>query len=702
MFRAREWLTVFAVAALALLVPAGAHATVGEIEFSGCITAGGTPASGCTNVSGTTNALEAIQSVAVSADGTSLYAASSDRDSVAHLVRNPLTGALSFADCITGGNTPATGCTDISLTTNAFGFLDGVAVSPDGSSVYTAGNGQDAVARLSRDPSSGALSFGNCITGGNTPATGCTDLSGTTTSLDGNQSVAVSADGTSIYTVSDNRDAVAHLIRDPSTGALSFADCITGGDTLATGCTNVSVTTNALDQSRSVAVSADGRSVYTTSSSRDAIAHFTRDPLTGALSFAGCITAGDTPATGCTDLSATTNALASTFSVAVSADGRNVYTGSAEKDAVTHLVRDPSTGALSFVGCITAGATPATGCTDLSATTNALDQVRSVAVSADGASVYAASVERDAVTHLARDPSTGALSFAACFTAGAFPATGCTDLSATTNGLEQARSVAVSADGTSVYVAAVGAAAVAHFRRQVAPVCTNTVTAVPHNEAMTVPLSCSDANGDPITRSIASGPSHGILGPVDQTAGTVSYTPNPGYTGPDSFTFRAADARDTSNTAIADLVVADLLPGRCANLLRGTNNGETLTGTRAGDRILALRGNDVLKGLRGDDCLLGGSGRDRLAGGPGEDGLSGGPGKDRLSGGSGKDRLSGGRGRDTLSGGRAKDSFNGGSGADTIKSADGRKERVRCGKGKDRVRADAADRLLGCERVRRV
>jgi hypothetical protein len=320
--------------ALALLVPAGARATVGDIVFSGCITAGGTPATGCTDVSGTTNALEAIQSIAVSADGTSLYAASSDRDSVAHLARNPLTGALSFADCITAGNSPAAGCTDISLTTNALGFLDGLAVSADGTSVYTAGNGRDAVARLSRDPSSGAISFGNCVTGGNTPATGCTDLSGTTTALDGNQFVAVSADGSSVYTVSDNRDAVAHLIRNPMTGALSFAGCITGGDTAATGCTDISGTTNALDQSRSVVVSADGTSVYTTSSGRDATTHFTRDPATGALSFAGCITAGDTPATGCTDLSATTNGLDSIFSVAVSADGRSVYTGSAERDAV--------------------------------------------------------------------------------------------------------------------------------------------------------------------------------------------------------------------------------------------------------------------------------------------------------------------------------------------------------------------------------
>ena len=93
----------------------------------------------------------------------------------------------------------------------------------------------------------------------------------------------MSADSRSVYTVSDNRDAVAHLIRNPSTGALSFANCVTGGDTPATGCTDVGATSNALDRLRSVAVSADGKSVYTVSDKLDAVAHLTRNPSTGAL-----------------------------------------------------------------------------------------------------------------------------------------------------------------------------------------------------------------------------------------------------------------------------------------------------------------------------------------------------------------------------------------------------------------------------------
>lgn len=47
---------------------------------------------------------------------------------------------------------------------------------------------------------------------------------------------------------------------------------------------------------------------------------------------------------------------------------------------------------------------------------------------------------------------------------------------------------------------------------------------------------CRDGNGNPITYSIVSGPSHGTLGPV-AADGEVTYTPTVGYTGYDRFTY---------------------------------------------------------------------------------------------------------------------------------------------------------------------
>jgi Ca2+-binding RTX toxin-like protein len=161
-------------------------------------------------------------------------------------------------------------------------------------------------------------------------------------------------------------------------------------------------------------------------------------------------------------------------------------------------------------------------------------------------------------------------------------------------------------------------------------------------------------------------------------------------------------------------------PNPCSNVFTGTAGNDRVNGTRGGDRISGLGGADILSGAARNDCLSGGSGNDRLSGGSGRDRLSGGSGRDRLSGGTGNDRLSGGSGRDRLSGGSGRDRLSGGGGVDrltggrgrnaysagagndVVNSANRKKETVNCGSGRrDRVRADASDRLRGCE-VRRI
>jgi hypothetical protein len=182
-----------------------------------------------------------------------------------------------------------------------------------------------------------------------------------------------------------------------------------------------------------------------------------------------------------------------------------------------------------------------------------------------------------------------------------------------------------------------------------------------------------------------------------------------------------------------------LKAGRCANVGVGTGGADLLTGTAFGDLINGGGGNDTINGLAGDDCLNGqrgndrlfggagtdrlngSTGRDRLSGGSGTDGLSGRAGRDRLIGGTGRDRLSGGSRGDRLSGGSGNDRLSGGSGNDSIKGGGGRNryngaagndrinsvnrkaETVRCGRGRrDFARANRRDRLIGCERIRRV
>ena len=153
-----------------------------------------------------------------------------------------------------------------------------------------------------------------------------------------------------------------------------------------------------------------------------------------------------------------------------------------------------------------------------------------------------------------------------------------------------------------------------------------------------------------------------------------------------------------------------LLPGACANAATGTAGADTLAGTVAGDRLRGLGGADRIAGAAGADCLFGGRGGDRLDGGGDDDRLRGGPGADVLRGGAGDDDLRGGGGADRLSGGAGDDVIRGQGGVNAIKAGRGndrvrarnhKRERIRCGPGRDRATVDRSDRVRGCERTRR-
>ncbi len=179
-----------------------------------------------------------------------------------------------------------------------------------------------------------------------------------------------------------------------------------------------------------------------------------------------------------------------------------------------------------------------------------------------------------------------------------------------------------------------------------------------------------------------------------------------------------------------------LKPGRCANRAVGTDATESIDGTIAGDEIFGFSGDDRISAFAGQDCvdggrgneridggddndrLLGGSGLDRIDGGDGRDQLFGASGKDALDGRFGRDMLAGGSGNDRLFGGADNDQLfgeagtdrivggggrnhvDGGTGNDSIEVRNGERDRVLCGKGRDRVRADRIDRLNSCEVVK--
>jgi RTX calcium-binding nonapeptide repeat (4 copies)/Divergent InlB B-repeat domain len=124
-------------------------------------------------------------------------------------------------------------------------------------------------------------------------------------------------------------------------------------------------------------------------------------------------------------------------------------------------------------------------------------------------------------------------------------------------------------------------------------------------------------------------------------------------------------------------------PRPCAVRKVGGPRADRLNGGAGSDAIHGRAGNDRIRGLGGNDCLFGEGGNDQVWGGPGNDTVSGGTGSDRLYGGAGRDIMQGGPGRDR------------------IFAIDRARDMIVCGRGRDSVRADRVDRIIGCESVRR-
>lgn len=210
---------------------------------------------------------------------------------------------------------------------------------------------------------------------------------------------------------------------------------------------------SALDGAVSVAVSADGKDIYVAAGNSNAVSWFTRGEQ-GVLTPAGCVS--ETGSGGCAD----GKALLAPQSVAISPDGESVYVASFTSSAIAIFDRDPTTGALTqkagTAGCIWNA--PASVCAE----GKGLGSTNGVAVSPDGENVYAAAFSGDAVAIFDRDAEGGLTQPAA--PAGCIwlaPAGDCQNGKA----LDGARRVTVSPDGKNIYVAAQASKAVAVFDR---------------------------------------------------------------------------------------------------------------------------------------------------------------------------------------------------------------------------------------------
>jgi hypothetical protein len=87
-----------------------------------------------------------------------------------------------------------------------------------------------------------------------------------------------------------------------------------------------------------------------------------------------------------------------------------------------------------------------------------------------------------------------------------------------------------------------------------APVCAPQARTVGQDTKTTLSLVCA-AGGDPFTYSIAGAPTHGLLDPIAPSTGFVDYTPETGFSGSDTFTYRATSTFGTSPDATFSLSV---------------------------------------------------------------------------------------------------------------------------------------------------
>src|SRR5262249_15496893 len=120
-----------------------------------------------------------------------------------------------------------------------------------------------------------------------------------------------------------------------------------------------------------------------------------------------------------------------------------------------YLSRDPLSSVLNSLGCINDPAATSV----CSASTEGLDGAEGVAVAPDGANVYAAGSNDNAVVTFARDAGTGSLSPQNCINSSGSDGCGAA------TGLGGAHGVAVSPDGANVYVTGQGDAALVVFSR---------------------------------------------------------------------------------------------------------------------------------------------------------------------------------------------------------------------------------------------
>ncbi|HWN72764.1 MAG TPA: beta-propeller fold lactonase family protein [Solirubrobacterales bacterium] len=430
---------LLALAAMAILSSSAAAAPRAGVTLLGCVT-GETPVAkkhGCSTVPGTEGladdaGLKTVVALAGGGSGPSLYAIGNMNSAVTQLGASR-SGKLTFGACFTGDSFIDHSCQAVP---GAYANSDqapiaeptAAAVSPDGRSLYVvSGNFHGSVvARFSRDPLTGALTYVDCLTGDTDPGPSgvlsCALIPGATkdgygSGLNEASGIAISRDGRHVYVTTNVDESLTTFDRAPTTGALTWAGCVSSNER-AHRCRQVSAPRHVLEGLVSPLLSPDGRFLYAASNRTGTIETF-KVGAGGLPAFVDCLGGGKFQK-GCRQGPGPVRALQAPTGLAMTGDGRFVYAAD-DYGSIVVLSRSKASGALKPVSCLSDKRSQARVCTltpdpvkGYRAST--LTGARIPLLSADGRRLLVPVRSQDAIVELRRDRHTGALSFLSCAT----------------------------------------------------------------------------------------------------------------------------------------------------------------------------------------------------------------------------------------------------------------------------------------------
>ncbi len=225
--------------------------------------------------------------------------------------------------------------------------------------------------------------------------------------------IVLSPDGNNLYLADTNQRRLVVLTRDPLSGTLDYL----------TSYSDEELGIDLIYDMVNLCMSPDGRNLYVTSNSYDSLAIFKRDMTKGALTYIDCIKDGDN--NGMID------GLDDVRGICISPDGKNVYTTGYRDNALVIFNRNICKGKLTYEQTIYS---------DFIGIDYALLNAHGVTSSPDGENIYVTSLK--GIIEFKRNTVSGELTYNKAYIQdGDFY-----------DELSDARNVAVSPDGTALFV----------------------------------------------------------------------------------------------------------------------------------------------------------------------------------------------------------------------------------------------------------